>query len=114
MLRSFWFPLVAAAMLLSDTAALPPPSDHVALALANPGSNETAPNNATVPTTMSATRCDVFCSGEKYRKDLRGESCRDAVRQIPNIAQKQRFAIRGGGSYDVGLPARFMSGKFLV
>lgn len=72
--------------------------------------SKTAPGNATLPSTISADRHKIVCSGERYRRDLQRASCSDAVRQIPVLDQDVTFQTRERGPYDALLPTRFISG----
>lgn len=73
-------------------------------------SNQTAANKASVPSTILASAFNVLCSGEKYRTNLIGASCIDAVQQIPLRDQILTFQTRERGPYDALLPTRFVSG----
>lgn len=113
---SFMFSLclLALSLLLSGTSAMPSidsfETRHADLVLSE---REIAPD--TVPAVnLIVESSQVYCNGERYRTNLVGASCFDAVGQIPLQQEKLRFRNRPGGVYDIGLPYRFISGGFLM
>ncbi|KAL8896749.1 MAG: hypothetical protein Q9207_007553 [Kuettlingeria erythrocarpa] len=110
-----WF-LVILPLLLQGSIAAPSPgspasvADGVIQLLSRQENSNTAPGNATLPSTISAGRHQIVCSGERYRRDLQRASCLDAVRQIPLLDRDESFQTRERGPYDALLPTRFISG----
>lgn len=83
-------------------------SSHVDLSLSS-GFPPTPTNLSVSPL---ATQ-NVRCNGTEYRSNLRADSCMNVLTQVPRDPRPVRFSRRGGGNYDVGLPARWISRECL-
>lgn len=115
MSATFTLFLLALSSLLSGIPARPSTdSFQQEYAVSVLSEREAAPGPAAASNLTAGEGPKVLCSGERYRTDLIGPSCADAVRQIPARDQKLRFRTRPGGEYDIGLPLRFVSGGFLM
>ena len=75
-----------------------------------------SPTNSTQPSrNISVGDAQIFCSGTKYRNNLKSDSCLHALIQIPNDPTNLRFSMRGlSRQYDVALPARWISRECLL
>ncbi|KAL8752216.1 MAG: hypothetical protein Q9184_005804 [Pyrenodesmia sp. 2 TL-2023] len=115
MIRKTASSLLSLLFLLKGTVASPFPisspvvPDAVKLVSPRQAAGETAPINDTVPPTSLAHNHKILCSGERYRRDLKGASCLDAVLQIPMQDKDVLFQTREHGPYDALLPTRFIS-----
>ncbi|KAI4175164.1 MAG: hypothetical protein LQ348_006235 [Seirophora lacunosa] len=117
MSATFTLFLLAIFSLLSGISARPSTdSFQQGYAVSVLSEREAAPGPAAASNLTAVEGPKVLCSGERYRTDLIGSSCADAVRQIPALDERLRFRTRPGGEYDIGLPLRFVSadGKCIV
>lgn len=118
MIKAFELSLLILSLLSVFIHASPSPdapsSTHNSVKRVSPRqeSNQTAANRASVPSTSLASNFNVLCSGERYRTNLIGASCIDAVQQIPLQDQILTFQTRERGPYDALLPTRFISGTW--
>ena len=112
--------------LLTAAALLPSASIAKVLPL-RPGNGSSAPvatftplSNTTLNSPMlslpaldlsSTGATNIHCSGEEFGKNLRYNSCLDALTEIPEDGDPKTVGFRDMGDFDIPLPHRFISGK---
>jgi len=81
--------------------------------------NLAAPNltlpatNTSASDTLSVGPPKYTCNGAAYGRNLRVQSCTDALNSMADFHQPRTFGQRGEGDWDVNLPFRFLSSALL-